>query len=73
MENEILTIEAIQDVLKEIKQYQDASDEVNAFIKQEALFATVLQFIGDGLCSDPAACAREALKSEAMLYSGGGL
>jgi len=63
----MLTVDQVKERVAKIVQIR--SDDEAAHSEEDLLHFEVLQAIADGNCEDPAACAREALKTEEIEFS----
>ena len=65
-DHEVMTSEDVARAVVEIKAI--AADDERAHAKEDELYAIVMAHIRDGVCRDPAACCREALKTKEIKF-----
>ena len=59
----------VEDVKKRLSDIGATKSDEGAHVLEDRLYEDVLRAIADGQCSDPAGCAREALKSNDFDFS----
>lgn len=64
-----LTIKDVVKLVAKVRQLAEADDNERAHGLEDGVHHTVLAAIADGLCDDPAGCAREALKTNGIRFT----
>ena len=60
----------VKDVIERVQKIFDIrGDDEMAHIHEEDLYLDVLKAIAEGKCDNPAACAREAVKTDEIQFS----